>query len=261
MMLPEPAAHFRWVDTDYGPALVCTPLERVAAHLFTTRSWTLGSALPGDASPWDEVAHAMDVGRAKLVRLHQVHGATIVVRRVGELRDVNHLPDADIVMTDDPSLALAIQTADCVPLLIADQRTGVVAAVHAGWRGLAAGAPREAIDGLAQLFDVKASDLLVAAGPSISAARYEVGRDVYEKFVVAGFDPDRWFLPGTRPDHWQFDGWRATRDQLEACGVPSDRIFMSELCTATYPEVLCSYRREWKDAGRMAAVIRARTLR
>jgi len=257
-MLPTPNPNFRWIETDDGPALVCTPLEAVARHFFTTRPWTLGSALPGDASPWDEVARAVDVGRAKLVRLHQVHGATIVVRRAGELRDVNHLPDADIVMTDDPSLALAIQTADCVPLLIADQRTGVVAAVHAGWRGLAAGAPREAVDGLAQIFDVKASDLIVAAGPSISAAKYEVGSDVRDKFVVAGFDVERWFLPGARPDHWQFDGWRATRDQLAAAGVPLDQVFMSELCTATYPDVLCSYRRDWKDAGRMAAVIRGR---
>lgn len=259
MMLPTPNEPFRWIDTEYGPALVCTALEPFAHHLFTTRQWALGASAPGDAGPWDDVAHAIGVGRAKLVRLHQVHGATIVVRRVGELRDVNHLPDADIVMTDDPSLALAVQTADCVPLLIADRDNGVVAAVHAGWRGLAAGAPREAVEGLGQIFDSSPSDLIVAGGPSIGAARYEVGRDVRDKFVEAGFDPDRWCSAGARPDHRQFDGALAARDQLQAAGVPRDQIFMSGLCTATFQDVLCSYRRDWKDAGRMAAVIRAIT--
>jgi purine-nucleoside/S-methyl-5'-thioadenosine phosphorylase / adenosine deaminase len=263
MMLPTPNDHFRWTATEYGPALVCAPLEPFAAHLFTTRPWPLGSAAHGDARPWDDVARVMEVGRAKLVRLHQVHGATVVFRRVGELRDVNHLPDADIVASNDPSLALAIQTADCVPLLIADRRTGVVAAAHAGWRGLAAGVPREAVEALGHRFDSAPSDLVVAIGPSISAARYEVGRDVREKFEESGFSReqiDRWFADGARPDHWQFDGWQSARDQLEAAGVPHDQIFVAGLCTASHPDLLCSYRRDWKDAGRMAAVIRATSL-
>jgi YfiH family protein len=260
MMRPPPTDGFRWVETEYGPALVCTALERIAQHLFTTRPWTLGSAAPGDASAWDEVARAIGVGRGRLIRLHQVHGAAVVVVRTRELRDVNHLPDADIVMTDDPSVALTIQTADCVPLLIADRRTGAVAAVHAGWRGLAARAPAEAVENLGHVFDAAPSDLVVAAGPSISAARYEVGRDVRERFAAAGFgeaELERWFRAGERPDHWQFDGRQSAHDQLVAAGVPASQLFGAGLCTATYPEMLCSYRRDWKDAGRMAAVIRA----
>jgi hypothetical protein len=180
---------------------------------------------------------------------------------VGELRDVNHLPDADIVASNDPSLALAIQTADCVPILIADRRTGVVAAAHAGWRGLAARVPAEAVQALGHRFDSASSDLVAALGPSISAARYEVGADVREKFESAGFgdrELDGWFFEGARPAHWQFDGAQSARDQLAAAGVPRDQIFACGLCTATHHELLCSYRRDWKDAGRMAAVIRAK---
>jgi YfiH family protein len=263
MTLPTPTDSFRWTDTEYGPALVCTGLEPYAAHLFTTRRWTLGSALPGDAGAWDEVAHAMGVGRATLVRLHQVHGATVVFRRVGELRDVNHLPDADIVASNDPSLALAIQTADCVPILIADRRTGAVAAAHAGWRGLAARVPVEAVEGLAHRFDSAAADLVAALGPSISAERYEVGADVVQKFREGGFagaEIARWFADGVRPEHWQFDGARSAVDQLQAAGVPRDQIFACGLCTATHSDLLCSYRRDWKEAGRMAAIIRAKAL-
>src|SRR5579864_1580729 len=262
MMLPTPNDGFRWIDTEYGPALVCAALEAFAPHLFTTRRWTLGSAAPGNMNAWDEVAHAMGVSRGRLVRLHQVHGAAVTVVRTGELRDVNHLPDADIVMTDDPSLALAVQTADCVALLIADRRGGAVAAVHAGWRGLAARAPAEAVETYGHVFDSAPADLIVAAGPSIGPAGYEVGHDVRERFVAAGFADrqiNRWFTAGSRPDHWQFDLWQSSRDQLEAAGVRADRIFVAGLSTAEHADVLCSYRRDWKDAGRMAAVIRARS--
>ena len=260
MMLPPPADAFRWIETDEGPALVCTALEPFARHLFTTRRWTLGSALPGDARAWDAVAHAVGVGRATLVRLHQVHGAAVVFRRVGGLRDVNHLPDADIVASDDPSLALAIQVADCVPILVADRRTGVVAAAHAGWRGLAARVPLETVQALAHRFDSAPADLVAALGPSISAARYEVGADVRRAFDEAGFgggELARWFGDGVRPEHWQFDGARSARDQLEAAGVLRTQIFACALCTAEHADLFCSYRRDWKDAGRMAAVIRA----
>jgi hypothetical protein len=262
MKLPAPHDGFRWVDTEEGPALICAALEPHAIHLFTTRQWTLGSAQPGDARAWDAVAHAVGVGRATLVRLHQVHGNDVVFRRIGELRDVNHLPDADIVASNDPSLALAIQTADCVPILVADRRTGVVAAAHAGWRGLAARVPSETTQALAHRFDSAPADLVVALGPSISAKRYEVGADVRQKFEESGFsraELARWFYDGARAEHWQFDGARSAVDQFEASGVPRGQIFVCGLCTAEHPDLLCSYRRDWKDAGRMAAVIRARS--
>src|SRR5262245_45075885 len=238
MPLPEPHEGFRWTEAEAGPALVCTALEPYAQHLFTTRPWSLGSAPPGDAAAWDEVARTIGVGRAKLVRLHQVHGATAIVRRIGELRDVNHLPDADIVLSNDPSFALAVQVADCVPILVADRRTGAVAAAHAGWRGLVARAPAEAIEMLGHAFDSRPREVVVAVGPSISAAMYEVGRDVRERFEQADFSSQqlaRWFTDGARPDHWQFNGRQAARDQLESAGVPGNQIFVARLCTASHP--------------------------
>jgi copper oxidase (laccase) domain-containing protein len=100
--------------------------------------------------------------------------------------------------------------------------------------------------------------LIAVIGPSISGPRYEVGRDVRDRFEGAGFTGDQmacWFEDG-RPEHFHFDGWRSARDQLELAGVPSDHIHIAGLCTSTYPEVLCSYRRDGTRAGRLAAVIR-----
>ena len=170
-------------------------------------------------------------------------------------------PTLDILLSDDPSVVLAIQTADCVPLLMADRATGVVAAAHAGWRGLASGVPGVTIAALAKTFGTDPGDLVVAIGPSICAARYEVGEEVRQRFEHAGYGAAqiaRWFLPGARANHWQFDGWASVRDQLEAAGVPSDAIHGSGLCTAGDPELLCSYRRDGKQAGRIAAAIRPR---
>ena len=259
--VPAPIG-FEWRDTPFGPALVCLALEPFAAHLFTTRRWPLGSAPDGDRdSAWADVARALGVDAAHRERAHQVHGAAVVVRRAGDPRRGDApLPAADILVSDDPARVLSIQTADCVPLLIADRSTGAVAAAHAGWRGLAARVPEVAVRALSQAFGSRPADLVAAIGPSISAPRYEVGDEVREHFTAAGHLPAplaRWFVPAGRPDHWYFDGWASAREQLAASGVPPDRIHLAGLCTAIHPDLLCSYRRDGKAAGRIAAAIRS----
>jgi YfiH family protein len=277
-MLPQPDHGFAWVHAPGGDALVCLELEPFASHLFTTRAWRLGSATAEQREDaWADVAEAAGVEPDRLVRLHQIHGAAVVVVR-GPRPSVE-LPAADVVVTDDAQSALAIQTADCVPLLIADRRTGAVAAAHAGWRGIAARVPHAATAALRREFGSQPDDLIAAIGPSIGTCCYEVGGDVRDAFVDASFDADqisRWFtdaprptarnpsMPGLsptrRPEHWFFDGPGAVRDQLRACGVPQDRVYAADLCTASHPE-LCSYRRDGLEAGRIAAMIRPRGAR
>ena len=258
-MKPQPSGGFEWLQVAGGTALVCSALRPFADHLFTTREWALGSRADAADEDWQAVAASLGVDAAHLVRLHQVHGATSLVRRAGERAPAAGRPDADIVVSNDPSLALAIQTADCVPLLIADRVTGAIAAAHAGWRGLAAGVPGVTIDALTREFGGTPENLIAAVGPSICAERYEVGEDVRARFVAAGFSDAqlaRWFLQGARPAHWQFDGWRSVSDQLESAGVQPGDIHIAGLCTATFPDLLCSYRRDGKGAGRIAAAIR-----
>jgi YfiH family protein len=244
-----------------GPVLVCRPLEDVARHVFTTRPWPLGSgAGSADAASWNDVASAMDVESDRLLRVHQVHGAGVVVQR--SRAPVAGSADADIVLGDDPAVALAVQTADCVPLLIADSRTGAVASAHAGWRGLALAVPRVTVEAMVSELGSRPADLVAAIGPSIGAERYEVGVDVRLRFEGAGFSPaqlTRWFFIAGRPKHWYFDGWQSARDQLELAGIPADRISVAALCTASDRELFCSYRRDGSAAGRMAAAIRPRS--
>jgi len=132
---------------------------------------------------------------------------------------------------------------------------------------------------LAQQYGSRPADLVVAIGPSIGACCYEVGLDVRDAIARAGFDdrelascffahpqptarnPSMLSLSRTRrADHWFFDGLLITCRQLERAGVPQDRIYTSGLCTASHPDLFCSYRRDGSPAGRMAAAIRSRPL-
>jgi hypothetical protein len=260
------------VQASAGPALVCRPLEALAPHLFTTRTWRLGSrGKPtggADDDGWAEVAASVGVGLNKFVHVEQVHG--VGVRRAAD-------PDprqADIVVSDAPGFAAAVQAADCVPLLLADRKTGAVAAVHSGWRGTAQRAAAIAVAALARAFASRPADLVAAVGPSIGACCYEVGSEVRDAFVREGFSDaqiTRWFSPmpratarnpsmagvvsAGRPDHWFFDGWQAVAEQLGDAGVPRGHIHVAELCTASHPDALCSYRRDGAAAGRLAAAI------
>jgi YfiH family protein len=276
MILPRPDPAFSWQITTRGPALVCEPLARLAPHFFTSATWWLGARdqrRNDHPDGWEEIRTEIDVAPKHLARMRQVHGSASVVATAN---GAPPLPVADIIVSVDPLMAIAVQAADCVPLLLADRRSGAVAAAHAGWRGLAADVPGIAVDTLRQHYGTKPEDLVVAAGPSIGACCYQVGPDVYDAFArtgAASASMSRWFrqtpatLAGNPPfagvpasavrDRWFFDGWAAARDLLVAAGVSPASVHQCGLCTASHPALFCSYRRDGAPAGRMAGEIRA----
>jgi YfiH family protein len=264
---------FAWTPHEWGTVLQSTSLAEVADHFFTTRQlWLRGES---EAADWADVAAAIGVPERRLLRLNQRHGRDVIVHRAGRDRGGSDVSDpaagregaegeaswpaADILVTDDPTVALAVMVADCVPLLMADPRTGSVAAVHAGWRGTAAGASPAAVAAMAREFGARPGDLIVAQGPSIGPCCYVVGGELVDAFRASDFarEIDRWFArdeAGTL----RLDLWAATRDQLLACGVPGGAIHRAGLCTASHPEWFASYRRDGPGTGRIAAVIRSR---
>ncbi len=187
--------------------------------------------------------------------LNQVHGHQVVV--ADPAPDAAR-PTADGAITDDPALALVVRVADCAPLLMADTRRGVVAAVHAGWRSTMASIGPAAVGAMTRSYGTHPADLIVALGPSLGTCCGEMGEEVVDAFRAAGHDADtleRWFLrePARKP---HFDLWGANREQLERAGVPPQAIHAAELCTRTYPDTFHSYRARGTRAGRMAGVIR-----
>ena len=254
MSLPAPTAGFRWTDEPWGPMLRCVPLEAIAHHGFTSRQLGLR---PGDAAPaaWASAAASVGCHVSQVARVRQVHGAAVRVVRAGD-RD-GPVPEADAVVTNLPGVAVAVVAADCVPVLLADPRTGAVAAVHAGWRGTAANAVGAAVAALTRAFGARPDALVAAIGPSIGACCYEVGEELLGAFAAAGhtsIDLAEWFARD-RDGRLRLDLWQANTDLLVHAGVPRAHVLVSGLCTKTHVAVLESFRVDGDRAGRMAAII------
>jgi YfiH family protein len=211
---------------------------------------------------------AMAVGALTVEMVQQVHGREVVVVRAGEQRRAG--AEADALVSDDPGVAIAVRAADCVPLLMADRVRGVVASVHAGWRGTAAGVAGAALAALHREFGTRPADVVAAIGPSIGACCYEVGSEVVDAFAAAGHERHlvaRWFATPPSPrgafgvprPRLHLDVAGANRDQLVLAGVNESNIHNAGVCTAMHLDVFTSYRAERGNAGRLGAVIRAGT--
>jgi purine-nucleoside/S-methyl-5'-thioadenosine phosphorylase / adenosine deaminase len=260
MSLPATPADFEWTTAPWGAALRCVPLAAIAPHLFTTRQLAV-------AGPEDNAQLAQAVGARRVAMARQVHGRTVIVIRNGEAVPPT-APEADVFVSNSSDVAVAIRVADCVPLLMADRARGVVAAVHAGWRGTVARAAVAGLEALEREFGTTPADVVAAIGPSIGPCCYEVGSELVDAFAAAGHERyliDRWFLAPAPPrgsrerSTLRLDVAGANRDQLVMAGVPEEHIHSSGLCTAMHLDVLTSYRAEKEQAGRIAGAIRSIT--
>lgn len=248
---PKPTGAFHWTQEPWGRALRCDALA--VTHFFTSADVVLRE----DEREWDAVASSLGVTRARLLLVKQVHGVDAAVARRGAGGHWSR-PQADIIVTDDPEVAIGVRVADCAPILLYDPKKNVAGAVHAGWRGTAARAAEAGVHALQREFGTNAANLIAAIGPCLGRCCGEIGPEVIEAFRSGGADTaslDAWFTPG-RGDRSLLDLERANRDQLMQAGLDPGAILASGLCTKTNPARLHSYRAAGGTAGRMLAAIR-----
>jgi polyphenol oxidase len=157
--------------------------------------------------------------------------------------------EGDALITNEAGRSIGIRTADCVPILLLDSRSRAVGAVHAGWRGTAAGVIRCAIEKMAVDFGSAPADIYAAIGPCIRDCCYEVGIEVAQQF--APHFPEWEQVKGSRT----VDLSEANRRQMEKAGLNPGHIFDCRLCTACESEQFFSYRCESENPGRMLAAI------
>jgi YfiH family protein len=195
-------------------------------------------------------------GEWTLATCWQVHGAD--VRVVRDTYDARSITDerCDALITRATNILLGVQTADCVPVLLGDARTGAVAAIHAGWRGTAASIATKTLQRMAADFGTRATDVRVAIGPSARACCYEVGSEVIELFRARFPDADGLLAP-MRDGRARIDLQRANSNQLIAAGVDASRIHIAPLCTMCRTDILFSYRREKALRGRVGRLLAA----
>jgi hypothetical protein len=160
----------------------------------------------------------------------------------------------DAIVSDDPERSVSVRIADCVPILLASDDGRIVAAVHAGWRGVIAGVVPAAIDVMRQT-RAGAAGLIAAVGPCISEDAFEVGPDVLAEFtrVFGAAAPAR----STADGKGRVDLRAAVMIQLIAAGIPADQIDVTDRCTVRDRDEFYSHRRDNGLTGRMAAVIAA----
>jgi YfiH family protein len=221
-----------------------------APHLFTSRDLVLRE----DQAEWAAVAASIGVPADRLRLIKQVHGVGVAIARAGRQGSWSNA-EADIILTDDPSVAVGVRVADCAPILLYDPERRVAGAAHAGWRGTASRAAVAAVRAMEREFGSRAADLIAAIGPCLGRCCGEVGPEVVQAFADAGGSIAQWFTAG-RGDRSYLDLERANRDQLGEAGLSSDRIFASGLCTKTYHQRLHSYRAASGTAGRLLGAIR-----
>lgn len=155
---------------------------------------------------------------------------------------------ADATFSKQPNQVCAILTADCLPVLICNKKGTHVAAIHAGWRGLAGGIIESTLQALAQ----PADDLLVWFGPAIGPQKFEVGKDVYAAFTQKHRESAAAFTPHTE-DKWLADLYALAKIRLKIRGI--SQIYGGDFCTYTQDDLFFSYRRDKSKTGRMASLI------
>ena len=180
--------------------------------------------------------------------VEQVHGDRIAVIN-GDVPDSQCYPGCDCIISNRPGLALAVKTADCLPVFLVDSRQGVIGAVHAGWRGTALGIAARAVDTCAKKFSSSPADMLAFIGPSIGPCCYEVGREVFDAFTGSGDYADC-FTETEKPGTWMLDLAMANIGQLERAGLPPANITAAGICTACNHEKFFSHRGEGGNTGR-----------
>jgi YfiH family protein len=214
---------------------------------------------------------ALGADDLQLLPLKQIHSDVIHLFNTAPSESCK----GDASVTNRPGLLLAVQTADCVPILLVDPKKRAIAAIHAGWRGTLSRIAIKAIGQMQMHYGTNPAELFAAIGPSIGPCCYEVGTEVATQFHSQFADAPEWFdefrtgdepnpvqwlnmmPPGHQPPpkNVRLDLKIANRAQLLNLGLRPQNIFVSDLCTACCPDLLFSYRKQGSQSGRLLSVV------
>lgn len=225
-------------------------------HAFSTRRGERNDFSLGPANSPNPMVH---INRARfvaaigapgwpIIKLKQVHSGVVV-----DIDDTSAASDAvegDAAVTSVRGIMLGVQTADCVPILIADSEGRAAAAIHAGWRGTAARIVEASVARLVEKFHIDTTALTAAIGPHIGVCCYEIGEDVLSAMPDSNSIERRaeWPKPHLNLLH-------ANRQQLLKAGIPESHIHVSSLCTKCRGDLFHSFRRDGKAMGHMFSII------
>ena len=238
-----------WVGT-YGGYVLQADLLAAFEHGFFTRQWH-------GRGP-EELAGYVSAG-ISVHRPQQIHSSRVLPASQASAAP---WPEADGLVSDAGGQSLWVCGADCTPVLLADPRSGRVAACHAGWRGVAGGILLAAITAL-EADGVRRGDLLVALGPAVSGLHYQVETDVAEQVAASLGAAEPWreleacgaLLSDPEPGRHRLDIRAATVRQLQLAGLGAAQISVCPLCTVAEPLLFHSWRRDQVKAVQWSGIV------
>jgi YfiH family protein len=227
------------VNEQNGCTYLQLPHLKKVKHAFCTRA--------GEKGPLE----ALGVPPERLLTLRQVHGADVLIF-AENTRALTYPQPYDAVITNRKGIALGIWTADCLPIVLIDKSKKIIAAVHAGWRGLWRGVIERTVSEMIKAFESAPADILAGIGPGIGPCCYEIKEDVSSLFQNSHDAAHRFIQE--REGRTYLDLSRAAQLELETAGIPRDHIEAVPLCTACRGDLFFSFRRD-KKPGRQLSFI------
>ncbi|MGA8405808.1 MAG: peptidoglycan editing factor PgeF [Candidatus Acidiferrales bacterium] len=222
---------------------------------------------------------SLGAAKMRVVGLRQIHSDVIHVVGAADVPQGEQAPKGDALITRESGVLLVVQTADCIPILLADTKNRAIAAIHSGWRGTAQRIAEKTLGRMQMEFGTRPQDVVAALGPGIGGCCYEVGHEVVKEFSAKFPQAREWFAGpfdtlenGDNDSNWlpwltmrppghapppprvQLDLIAANRAILASAGIAPDKIQSSGFCTSCRSDLFFSYRRE-RSTGRMMAAI------
>ncbi len=165
-------------------------------------------------------------------------------------QQIKQLHGIDALITQIPNCCITVATADCVPVILYDTSSQVVAAVHSGWRGTLLRIVQSTIKQMKDYYLSDYQHIKACLGPSISLESFEVGEEVYQAFQLANFDVDSFSLYNSTTNKYHLDLWKCIQQSLIELGIPEDQIEIANICTYKNPNEFFSARRLGVQSGR-----------
>ncbi|MFA5073384.1 MAG: peptidoglycan editing factor PgeF [Nitrospirota bacterium] len=241
---------------DGSQYLIISALEQteVIHHAFTTRRNGLGARKNGvkATDDWNVIAKDFGIANDRLVTVEQIHGETIVTADERNYQTMKSV-QADAMITNIPGIAIGVETADCVPVLLVDPALRAIAAIHAGWKSTVLNIVGKTVYRMQDTFGSDPSTIIAGIGPAIGPECYEVDEPVMTK-VKQAFP----FWDQIATEHgngrWHLDLVKTTMKELAQTGIQEWNIHTIGLCTSCRRDLFYSFRAEGRT-GRMLSVI------
>lgn len=223
------------------------------------------------------LAKALGITTQQLIIPHQTHSTNVLHIDSGILSELNkqhseslkqydnkentqvptpeQLEGVDATITNIPGICLCISTADCIPILLYDEKNKAAAAIHAGWRGTLGRIAEATLDLMKKAFGTEGQDCKAVIGPGISLDSFEVGNEVFDAFMAEGFNMEliarKYPCNDDRKEAWHIDLWEANKQQLLSKGLLPENIHLAGICTYKQCDEFFSARRLGIKSGRL----------